>query len=404
MNVALRRPGYRDGAFADLTNCVDFFRGQSVRTLVVLDRRSESEAFFARLTDEDREYVWLVEQGQADIVILEVAHRLGATVILSNDDFAEYQKRYAGLVFNPSRVLGFEWNGSLGTGTVDFRSVREKHVGQALVDTQLLQRFPDIADILFSVGKPEEVDSLIEYVMGVSKSHARPIPDRDLARAYKRSPNNLQSILKMIPQADLSKDCKAEDIEGKANSELYVVTQSAIVRAANPELREYAGKVMCRRHAMFLAAKFKLNPNNDFQTHEELLAEIDVEANKLAAYSHLVDWLENYELIPDIDGKAPMLGGRHMCRKCADLLATSDLFVFDKRYVSTLHPDLGEQSSRPEGRLHGRALCQKHFDEVFKEIEKIEEDAGVRPRSVATEGTTHISLERLLQYASKKRS
>lgn len=154
---------------------------------------------------------------------------------------------------------------------------------------------------------------------------------------------------------------------------------------------------------VILAAKYGLDLDSDFQTREQIVADAEREQNVQAAFGDFLDWLENYGLLPDVQGRPPQQGRLHLCRQCGEPLSNDELFVFDKRFLSTLHPDLGENSKRPSARLAGRALCREHFEEVKAEIARTEEKHGLQ-RSRLEEGRAWNRLSTVFDKAKRGKS
>lgn len=205
MNVVLSRPGYVRGAFEDLLACMDFFRKRSVTPMVVLDRRIESEDFFYHLSAPQQEEVMLVARGRADLVILESALRIERSVIVSDDQFGEYQTRYALVLFDPNRVMTFEWRNGLGSGSLRFGSVRERQVNQAFVGDDILREFDSLFELHVRVGSfhgAEELCATTLNELSAAKHRDALVEARLMvmlayARAYQGLSTNLLTLLKL---------------------------------------------------------------------------------------------------------------------------------------------------------------------------------------------------------------
>lgn len=197
---------------------------------------------------------------------------------------------------------------------------------------------------------------------------------------------------------EISKDCSQADLQGKEEHEIYLMNPKTIAQK-KAVLGEYHEKIMCRRHMIKLAAMHGLDLNTDFQSREQVLREKDADRLRLEAYAELLDWIERYDLLPDVGGKPPSLGRQHLCRKCAESFPKEELFVFDKRFLSTLHPDLSG-AARAASRLDGRAFCKTHFEEVVVAIHQVEEKHGLRASPVRSD-YSYLTLSRLMQLSTR---
>ncbi len=156
LNIAFQRPGYREGAFADLHSCMRFFEKVGVQPVTILDRREESENFLYGLPEREQDWIWIVDQGLADPVVLEVATLVpGAVVVSGGEDYAQYQTKYALLVFDPLRMMVFDWRNGVGSGELSFRPVAEKRRDQALITRSLLREFLTVVSVCIATGNAQ---------------------------------------------------------------------------------------------------------------------------------------------------------------------------------------------------------------------------------------------------------
>ncbi len=203
----------------------------------------------------------------------------------------------------------------------------------------------------------------------------------------------------MIKPEEVATDCSMTDVAGKADHELYLINPRRIA-ASKAELKNYAEKYMCRRHMVLVAAKHSLSLDDDFETREQVQQEAQFEKNRLAAFGKFLDWVEAYDILPDVMGKAPKLGRQYLCRKCGEPFSNEQLFVFDKRFIANLHPDLGENSARPRAQLAKRSFCRPHFDEIRNGIGEAEDTKGI-VRTRIEEGSAFSTLAKVFESAKR---
>lgn len=205
----------------------------------------------------------------------------------------------------------------------------------------------------------------------------------------------------MLSPNEVSKDCDSSHVADKADFQLFTLKAKTAAESKTTDLKAHVGKYMCRRCMVLLAAKYALDLDNDFQTREQIVADAEREQTTQTAFSEFLEWLENYGLLPDVQGRPPQQGRLHLCRQCGEPLSNDDLFVFDKRFLSTLHPDLGDNSKRPSAKLAGRAMCKVHFEEVKAEIAATEVKHNL-PRSRLEEGRAWNRLSTVFDKAKRR--
>ncbi len=89
-------------------------------------------------------------------VLLEAARYVPNSLIISRDDFAEFQDRYALELFAPGRFLEFEPTGRPGDGHLRVRKIRQKDVQQLATDQDILGNLLRLVDILLSLSAVDE--------------------------------------------------------------------------------------------------------------------------------------------------------------------------------------------------------------------------------------------------------
>jgi hypothetical protein len=169
-------------------------------------------------------------------------------------------------------------------------------------------------------------------------------------------------------------------LENKSDDEIYVLTYKSI--ATKPELHEYRDKEFCRVCKFMLSAMYNLDPNEDFLTKSEIKRRESEREKRMKAFSVITKWAESLNggmgFIPDIDGKPPEEGGLPLCRVCGEPHAFDELYLIDKRIINWLEQkDLTENSTRPEIMLYGKALCKRHFDELYDLIMETARKNGI---------------------------
>jgi hypothetical protein len=153
LNIALARPSVGRLVHEDLIACIKFFEQKGLKTYTILDDNEYGRDVFDILTSFERyTQVWLCTE--ADPVILELAKRISYSLVLSRDDYGQYQWRYGLVIFDPKRMFTFEWAKGPGFGRVYPRGIFEKNVIQLDPDAVILSNFGTILDILLQM--PDE--------------------------------------------------------------------------------------------------------------------------------------------------------------------------------------------------------------------------------------------------------
>jgi hypothetical protein len=147
VNIALARPLYGRFVHEDLIACIRFFEEKGLKTYTILDDNDCGRDIFYFLTRlHGYTRVWLCTE--ADPIILEIAKRVNYSIVLSCDDFGQYQWRYGLVIFDPRRIFTFECAGAPGSGRIRPHIIHEKDLMQLETEQIILLNLGTLLDIL----------------------------------------------------------------------------------------------------------------------------------------------------------------------------------------------------------------------------------------------------------------
>lgn len=174
-NIALTRTGMGRAVVEDILGCVEYCSARRVSALTFLDGDDTGRLVHRVLTGmHGLPNVWVCKA--ADPVILEVAALLDKSIIVSRDDFAEFQRRHALVLFSPSRLLAFSPSAGPGHGSLVPRQVRAKDPYLQSREDDFLQDATVIIDALLSAGHADGARRALEKARVIRFSGDQGVP------------------------------------------------------------------------------------------------------------------------------------------------------------------------------------------------------------------------------------
>ena len=196
-------------------------------------------------------------------------------------------------------------------------------------------------------------------------------------------------------------ECHAGHTTGLSPDEIYLLNERTIA-ADRQVLNAYRGVEFSLRCMVKFAAEHTLSLDNDFVTKTSIIESQRQAEVRLSAFEEVVTWVRVQDILPDVGGRPPRLQNKHLCRMCAEPCNADEMIVLDRRFLKSLHPQLGRDGTDPAARLDGLAFCKNCFKVIQDKIDSVAEKNGISHMIRWEAGHTHLSLQALLALGKNK--